>query len=794
MQLISLKLLNFRRFREQEIFFQEDFTLVFWKNGAGKSSILDAIWFSLFWPTGDDFVRVSRELLRSDFLDGREPSKVELNFQFGMDSYRVVRVIDAGIKTFASDFILEQKDILIWPSGLEIAWWSKITEYIEQLIWVTRDTFLKSVFTAQKDIEVLSGWAFERKKLINTILWLDKVEYIINFDLKSEHRNLKNKLTSIKMLLEWFDKEDYKSREKEISDELKNLEINMKSKKKDLIKLEKDLDESKTLLESQNKSRDIHLKLNSSVEKYMNSLEYLNKNLDTLWKNLDEIVLKEKYLKTQETLVEDMAKNLERLSLERQNKLIYDNLLKYKKELEILNQKLDTINKSLESDDYRDLKQSIDTSKRDKLSLEWMLSDLRVKKSEYISTKKTIELDGRGLQRELDDINKLWRDADCPTCKRPLLDHLPRLIGSFNSQIKLKRESWSEYNTLERNLDIEIKVLDEKINTIKTTLERLDKSRLEYIRLKEQQKNLLENILSKDRDIENIWDIKFDEKVLLELETTQKTLDIEYEIYIKSLELIKNKSRFEKELSDTKNTIKDTNISLNDDKKSLNELWFNQKYFDEIKLKNRDLLLSYNELRDAMHKIEKDILNTNNNLNNLRLKQEEFRQNQALESTTIDKLEMINLQIQILTDYMEYLLDYLKPHIETIASSYFTTITGGKYLEISLDSDYNILIDGKTIKLYSWGEKDLANLCLRLALWQNLSTSRWNPIGFLILDEVLSSQDISRQENILYNLSRLDSKFNQVILISHLEWLKEFANNLIEVENISTVESRVVYH
>jgi hypothetical protein len=64
-------------------------------------------------------VRVKTELLKSHFLREREPSKVELTFQYGMKTYRVVRVIDAGVKKFASEFIVENKDTLV-SDGLEI--------------------------------------------------------------------------------------------------------------------------------------------------------------------------------------------------------------------------------------------------------------------------------------------------------------------------------------------------------------------------------------------------------------------------------------------------------------------------------------------------------------------------------------------------------------------------------------------------------------------------------------------------------------------------------------------------
>ena len=63
-------------------------------------------------------MRVSREHLRSDFLREREPSKIALQFQYGMHNYQIVRIIDAGTKKFASEFIPENKDTLTGPEGL----------------------------------------------------------------------------------------------------------------------------------------------------------------------------------------------------------------------------------------------------------------------------------------------------------------------------------------------------------------------------------------------------------------------------------------------------------------------------------------------------------------------------------------------------------------------------------------------------------------------------------------------------------------------------------------------------
>jgi exonuclease SbcC len=81
-----------------------------------------------------------------------------------------------------------------------------------------------------------------------------------------------------------------------------------------------------------------------------------------------------------------------------------------------------------------------------------------------------------------------------------------------------------------------------------------------------------------------------------------------------------------------------------------------------------------------------------------------------------------------------------------------------------------------------------------LSLGQNLSQRKGNPINFLILDEVLGSQDKERQQNILIRLKKLEQKFSQIFLISHVDEIKEFATNLIEIKSVNREESRVNYY
>ena len=129
------------------------------------------------------------------------------------------------------------------------------------------------------------------------------------------------------------------------------------------------------------------------------------------------------------------------------------------------------------------------------------------------------------------------------------------------------------------------------------------------------------------------------------------------------------------------------------------------------------------------------------------------------------------------------------------ASDFFERLTDGKYQKIELDENYNLMVydngESYEINRFSGGEEDLANLCLRLAISEVITERAGGLFNFIILDEIFGSQDITRRQNIMKTLSSLSSKFRQIFLITHIENVKNYMENIIFVseteDNISTV-------
>ncbi|MEO6878671.1 MAG: SbcC/MukB-like Walker B domain-containing protein, partial [Gemmatimonadaceae bacterium] len=123
-------------------------------------------------------------------------------------------------------------------------------------------------------------------------------------------------------------------------------------------------------------------------------------------------------------------------------------------------------------------------------------------------------------------------------------------------------------------------------------------------------------------------------------------------------------------------------------------------------------------------------------------------------------------------------------------------LTDGRYSEIELDEQYNIIVleDAIPKPVISGGEEDLANLVLRLAISEMIAERAGQSFSLLILDEVFGSLDDARRHNVVDLLRRLQDRFEQVILITHIESVREGLDRVVTVRydeesGISRVET-----
>ena len=136
-----------------------------------------------------------------------------------------------------------------------------------------------------------------------------------------------------------------------------------------------------------------------------------------------------------------------------------------------------------------------------------------------------------------------------------------------------------------------------------------------------------------------------------------------------------------------------------------------------------------------------------------------------------------------LTDLRTELNATLRPDLSELASGFLRDLTNGRYTELELDEDYGatLLDDGDPKAVISGGEEDIANLALRLAISQMIAERAGQPLSLLILDEIFGSLDEDRRTAVVDLLRSLADRFPQVILITHIDSVREGFDRVVRV-------------
>jgi exonuclease SbcC len=139
---------------------------------------------------------------------------------------------------------------------------------------------------------------------------------------------------------------------------------------------------------------------------------------------------------------------------------------------------------------------------------------------------------------------------------------------------------------------------------------------------------------------------------------------------------------------------------------------------------------------------------------------------------------------RIVTDFRKYVNATIRPRMAELASEYLSDLTDGRYSAVELGEDFTptVVEDGEAKRVISGGEEDVLNLCMRIALSHMLAERAGQNFSLLMLDEVFGSLDEGRRSNVLALLEKLRRRFEQIIIITHFDDIKDGVQHLIQVE------------
>lgn len=150
---------------------------------------------------------------------------------------------------------------------------------------------------------------------------------------------------------------------------------------------------------------------------------------------------------------------------------------------------------------------------------------------------------------------------------------------------------------------------------------------------------------------------------------------------------------------------------------------------------------------------------------------------------------------KIVSEFRRSVNASIRPRMAELASEYLADLTDGRYSAVELEEDFTptVLDEGEAKRVISGGEEDILNLCMRISLSHMLAERAGQHFSLLMLDEVFGSLDDVRRSNVLALLEKLRKRFEQIIIITHLDDIKDGVQHLIQVEFEEGTGSAKIY-
>ena len=162
MMIQKVRLINFVSHRDTSLELPHGLTAIIGRNGAGKTSILDAISYALF-------KQHSRG--RDENLINRRASSAQVQLQFSSNgrSYEITWRIERGRRARAILKDAESGSPILIDAGERTA----IPE-MEKILGISREVFLNAAYIRQGEVaRLLEARPAERKELISKLLGID---------------------------------------------------------------------------------------------------------------------------------------------------------------------------------------------------------------------------------------------------------------------------------------------------------------------------------------------------------------------------------------------------------------------------------------------------------------------------------------------------------------------------------------------------------------------------------------------------------------------------------------------
>ena len=793
MRLRYMELRNYRKFRDARIEFPDGVVAIVGSNGSGKTTILEAVTWALFGNVSS-VMRDNKEGVVSFGASPGEECAVVLEFDLGEDSYRLARSMKG--KNLVMDASLEVNGKLLAKGDTDV------TKAIVAKLGMDHQAFFVSVFTKQKDLNALANIGpADRKKLVLRMLRVDSLEKVITA-IGADANNAKREADGVSASLRDADGNDriesLKEQERAAADSLKKL-IDGSSK---LLADRQAAIEKSQMTRGQWEAEEERYRQDVSLERKQTGaragLQAMHESLGKLEKEIADLRALRESLPGLES--KDKEYQEARTAAERHTTL-REQFLRRQRQEEELNAKKGEL-ETLRAEDEQAVKEmsglpDIETSLT---TVDANLSETRELISSISAQARVAESEAARLRVELErskrkaeEIVKLGEDSNCPTCQRRMGAQYTDLLRRYREEQKALEEGAALQDDIRKGQLEQRTRTEQRRDALEARRSKLlSQSRLkasldERARKAQQSISLMkEKLDALQKGLDSLGPVAYDAAAHDAAKRKASDLEPSHLALNRAMTKMERLPLAMEEKDRMAIAVASEEEALRAASQERRALGFEMK---TLLLKKKE----HEEARQSEERLAQDVIRAEgeqrrlaSEIESLRKQTAELERSRLKYVSLMKEQEILNRLSQVMKGFKENVISRIVPTLSDTSSDLLSQLTEGKYSGMRLDENYQMWLydQGEEFRLerFSGGEVDLANLCLRLAISRMIMERSGNQMNFLVLDEIFGSQDQSRKRSILETLGQLQKQFRQILLITHIDDVKDNVSAVLRVQ------------
>jgi exonuclease SbcC len=784
MQIERIRLVNFRQHEDTDLTLGPGLTGIVGPNGAGKTTLLEGIAWAIY---GAPAARGTRESIRRRGAPPRAPVRVELEFALGAHRYRIVRTLNTAE-------LYQDADPAPIANSL-----AAVTEQTSRMLGMRQEEFFNTYFTGQKELAVMAAMKpSERAQFLSRVLGYERLK-LAQDRLRELRAGLRARLQVLQSTLPdpaQLDQEEARARaRRDVARQAEAAGIaGCAEADRRLVDVAprwaaiQRLRETMATLEGE--FRVAEHRVQSAREKF----QMLDRQLveaSEARSRLDEL---------RPRLAPLEALRSERAALDAQadattaRRTAAAQLEEVRARQQALEMRLARLPLA---ETFEEAQRHVEELRATLATTVAHFEDRRtswVRDTQDAKTKRETLVDQyKDLREQHQRIVKAGQEGACPTCARPLGDEYEKVLAVLDRQLQDVLFNGNFYKQRIEQLATEPPELKEMgFHRMQLEKEGVEAS-AKLVRLQAQLQEGPALFQERERLVARVGEFEavlaasagtYDQarhqevrRLVTELEplaTQGERLRVMAE---RAETLVREAETAEKALSEREGAARAL-------QQQMAELGYTEWAYTQTRAEHESAEQARREAELALVRARAEDAAAAEGLAAVARRREERAAQEAEGRRTAQELALHNELDRAFTDLRTDLNTQLRPDLSELASSFLRDLTNGRYTEMELDEDYvATLLDGGEVKpVISGGEEDVANLALRLAISQMIAERAGQPLSLLVLDEIFGSLDEERRASVLDLLRSLADRFPQVILITHVETVRDGFDRVIRVD------------